>query len=62
MKTVSEFVQEAIDFTGRGLSELALTSTCAAVKITAQKVSSDINYKKIVDENMVSSTDKTANC
>jgi len=51
MKTVSEFVQEAIDFTDRGLFELALTSTCAAFELTAQKVSSDINYKKIIDEN-----------
>lgn len=51
MKTVSEFVQEEIDFTDRGLFELALVSTCAAFELTAQKASSDINYKKIVDEN-----------
>jgi len=51
MKTVSEFVQEAIDFTDRGLFEAALKPTCAAFELTARKVSSDVNYKKIVDEN-----------
>ena len=51
MKTVGEFVQEAIDFADRGLSELALIPACAAFELTAQKASSDINYRKIVDEN-----------
>ncbi len=51
MKTVSEFVQEAINFTDRGLFDLALIPACAALELTAQKVSSDVNYKKIVDEN-----------
>ena len=51
MKTVSEFVQDAIEFTNRGLYEEAFMSTCAAFELTAQKASSEINYKKIIEEN-----------
>ncbi len=51
METVSELVQEAIDYIEKGLFEQAFLPACKAFEATARKVSADVNFKKIVDEN-----------
>src|SRR5687768_11231086 len=57
METVGSLVQEAIDFTDRGLFEMAFISACAAFSETAKKVFikeslSETDYKKFIKENL----------
>lgn len=57
MKTVGLLVQEAIDFTDRGLLETAFVSACGAFSETAKKafkkeILSETDYKKFIEENL----------
>jgi hypothetical protein len=56
METVGLFVQEAIDFTDRGLYETAFVSACVAISKTAKKAFekenlTEADYKKFIEEN-----------
>ena len=56
METVGLFVQEAIDFTDRGLFETAFVSACAAVSKTLKNAfekerATEADYKKFLEEN-----------
>lgn len=56
MKTVGQFVEEAVDFMGRGLYREAFLPTSAAIGATAQKASgkedlSNADYEKFLAEN-----------
>lgn len=56
MKTVGQFVEEAVDLTGRGLYREAVAPTCAAIGATARKAFeketlSEMDYKKFLKEN-----------
>lgn len=56
MKTVSSLVQETVDFTDRGLFEIAFVYVCAAVAETVKKVFekenlNELDYKRFLEEN-----------
>lgn len=56
MKTVGLLVQEAIDFTDRGLFETAFVSACAVVSETIKKAFekeslTEADYKRFIEEN-----------
>lgn len=51
MKTVGEFVQEAVDLMNSGSYDAAFAPTCAAIVETAKKSFGDGNYEKFIKEN-----------